>query len=84
MKIQINLEQKKIWINDIEYQTGCSKCKKLEELVKEMVGSDVVTKVEDIIEIMNYGVMSTPALVIDEKVVVSGRIPTKEEIKKTN
>jgi len=41
-----------------------------------------VSKIEDIMQIMNYGVVSTPALVIDEKVVIKGRIPSKEEIKK--
>ena len=40
-----------------------------------------VTKVEDIMDIMKYGVMSTPALVIDEKVVMYGRVPSTAEIK---
>jgi predicted thioredoxin/glutaredoxin len=42
----------------------------------------VVAKVEKIEDIMNYGVMMTPALAIDGTVVVSGRVPTKDEIKK--
>lgn len=41
-----------------------------------------VEKVEDFRKIMSYGVMSTPAIVIDEKVVVSGKVPSVEEIKK--
>ncbi len=49
--------------------TGCTKCKALEEAVKKAVaqigGFHEVKKVEDIVEIMNYGVMSTPALVVD-------------------
>jgi predicted thioredoxin/glutaredoxin len=40
-----------------------------------------VSKVEDIVEIMNYGVMTTPAIVIDGKVVMKGRVPSVEEIK---
>lgn len=65
---------------------GCPKCKTLEKLTREVVeqsGIDAsVTKVEDIVAIMNYGVMSTPALVIDGKVVVKGRVPSAEEIKR--
>lgn len=65
--------------------TGCAKCKTLEKLTREVVSEnnfDVqISKVEDIVQIMNYGVMSTPALVIDEKVAISGRIPSKDEIK---
>ncbi len=65
---------------------GCPKCKTLEKLTREVVeqnGIDAtVTKVEDIVVIMNYGVMTTPALVIDEKVVVKGRVPSAEEIKR--
>jgi protein-disulfide isomerase len=40
-----------------------------------------VTKVEDIVAIMNYGVLTTPALVIDEKVVLKGRVPSPDELK---
>ena len=64
---------------------GCSKCKKLTELtseaVKELGIAAEVVKVDKIEDIMKFGVMTTPALVIDGKVVVSGRIPSKEEIK---
>jgi len=64
---------------------GCPKCKSLEKAVFNAVAElDIaadITKVEDIVEIMNYGVMSTPALVIDGKVVVKGRVPSVEEIK---
>ncbi len=66
--------------------TGCPKCKKLEQLVKEAVTElgiiAEVEKVTDINEIVNYGVMLTPALVIDGKVIFAGRLPNKEEIKK--
>lgn len=65
---------------------GCPKCKALEKLTREVVeqsGIDaIVTKVDDIVAIMNYGVMSPPALVIDGKVVVKGRVPSAEEIRK--
>ena len=65
--------------------TGCSKCKTLEEITRKVVkdnGIDAkVTKVEDIVEIMKYNIMTTPALVIDGKVVVKGRVPSEEEIK---
>ena len=65
---------------------GCSKCKKLTKLaegaVSELgVGAEVV-KVTDIDEIMNYGVMVTPALVIEGEVKAAGKIPGREEIKK--
>lgn len=66
--------------------TGCRKCIELEKSVREVVeqnGIDAqVSKVEDMGEIMKYGVMTTPAIVIDEKVAVKGRVPSAEEIKK--
>jgi len=65
---------------------GCPKCKTLEKMTREVVEqSDIdatVTKVDDIVAIMNYGVMSTPALVVNEKVVLKGRLPSAEELKK--
>lgn len=64
---------------------GCPKCKTLFNAVNEVVNENAidaeVTKVEDIMQIMNYGVLSTPCLVINEKVVFSGRVPSKGEIK---
>jgi len=64
---------------------GCPKCKTLDKLTREVVEKNginaTITKVEDIMEIMKYGVMSTPALVVDEKVVVKGRVPSQDEIK---
>lgn len=66
--------------------TGCAKCKNLEKVTKEAVAElsldAVVEKVEDIVKIMEFGVMSTPALVIDNNVVVSGRVPKLDELKK--
>jgi small redox-active disulfide protein 2 len=66
--------------------TGCPKCKSLEKITREVVEQNgieaTVTKVEDIYQIMKYGVLTTPALVVDEKVEIKGRIPSAEEIKK--
>ena len=63
---------------------GCPKCKRLEELAREAAGElgieATFTKVKDMDAIMAYDVMSTPALVIDEQVKSSGRIPRKDEI----
>jgi len=65
--------------------TGCAKCKTLEQLTREVVSKNnidaTITKVEDIVEIMKYNIMTTPALVVNEKVVSKGRIPSAEEIK---
>ena len=65
--------------------TGCSKCKSLENVTREVVkqmGIDAyIRKVEDIVEIMKFNVMTTPALVVDGKVVLKGRIPSVDELK---
>jgi small redox-active disulfide protein 2 len=66
--------------------TGCAKCHQLEENTRKAVaelGLDAsIEKVENIKDIMKYGVMKTPALVVDEKVKVMGRVPSPDEIKK--
>ncbi|MCX6250925.1 MAG: thioredoxin family protein [Bacteroidetes bacterium] len=65
--------------------TGCPNCRTLEKITREVVEKNgiiaTITKVEDIMEIMKYGIMSTPALVVDEKVIVKGRVPSSDEIK---
>lgn len=65
--------------------TGCKNCKNLEanakEAIKELGLDATVEKVEDMKDIMSYGVMRTPALVVDEKVKVMGRVSKVEEIK---
>jgi small redox-active disulfide protein 2 len=63
--------------------TGCLKCKKLEvNAIQATEGMDVeVQKVTDLNEIMDYGVMMTPALVIDEKVVSAGKVLSADKIK---
>lgn len=64
--------------------TGCAKCQRLEQLTREVVaelGIDAqFDHVRDMPAIMAYPVMSTPALVINEEVMVFGRMPSKEEI----
>ena len=65
--------------------SGCARCKTLEKLTREVVeqnGIDAtITKVDDIMEIMKYGVMTTPDLVINGKVEIKGRVPSSDEIK---
>jgi small redox-active disulfide protein 2 len=65
--------------------SGCAKCKKLYENTLEAVkqsGKEAeVSKVEDIKKIMEYGVMSTPAIVVDGVVKASGKLVSPEEIK---
>jgi small redox-active disulfide protein 2 len=64
--------------------SGCANCKKLEALTRQAVsklGIEVeVIKVTEYPDIMKYNVMSTPGLVVNEKVVSSGRIPSEAEI----
>jgi small redox-active disulfide protein 2 len=65
--------------------TGCTNCKTLEKnvirVVEEMGVEAQIMKEEDIVNIMNYGIMRTPGLVINGKVIVSGRIPSDKEIR---
>ena len=65
--------------------TGCAKCDKLYQNVQQAVAdskTDAVTeKVTDLGEIMTFGVMTTPALVIDGEVKVTGKVPSVEDIK---
>ena len=63
---------------------GCAKCKTLEKMVINKlaeldIAADVV-KEEDIVKIMSYGIMGTPGLVINGKVVLSGRLPSDQEL----
>ena len=65
--------------------TGCAKCAKLFETAKQAVAETGiqadVTKVEKLADIMNYGVMMTPAIVIDGQVKASGKVPDIGQIK---
>jgi len=64
---------------------GCANCVNLERVTREAVatmGLDAqIEKVTDFATIVGYGVMSTPALVVDEKVVLSGRVPTAAAVR---
>ncbi len=61
--------------------SGCTNCLNLEKLCREVTSENridaVIEKVTDFKEIMSYGIMSTPGLVINGKVVLSGKLPTK-------
>ena len=64
--------------------TGCPNCKTLEKIVRKVVAENnidaKITMVQDIMDIMSYNIMTTPALVINEEVKVKGRVPKPNEI----
>lgn len=64
---------------------GCANCKRLEQITRKVVDDNKMSAefdhVTEYADIMKYGVMSTPALVVEGKVVSSGRIPSEAEIK---
>lgn len=64
--------------------TGCAKCKALEEVAKQAVakigGFHTVEKVEDMMKIMEYGIVSTPGLVVDGKVKSTGKLLNVDEV----
>ena len=64
---------------------GCNNCKRLEMATRQALADlqldAIVEKVEDYPTIVGYGIMSTPGLVVDDKVLVSGRVPKPAEIK---
>jgi small redox-active disulfide protein 2 len=64
--------------------TGCPKCKATTALIEEVVNENnidaIITKVEDIMEIMEFNVMATPAVVIDDVITIKGRVPSKSEV----
>ncbi|MBO5795093.1 MAG: TM0996/MTH895 family glutaredoxin-like protein [Bacteroides sp.] len=65
--------------------TGCSKCKTtyavIEKVIKENNITATLTKVEDIMEIMNYNILTTPAVAINGEVRIKGYVPSEQEIK---
>ena len=64
---------------------GCTKCKTtfkaIEKVIKENNLDVKLTKVEDIMQIMQYNIMATPAVVVDEEVKIKGKVPSESEIK---
>ncbi len=64
--------------------TGCPKCQSMTNVVKDVVNTNnidaSIEKVEDIVEIMKFNIMTTPALVIDDVITIKGRVPTKDEV----
>jgi small redox-active disulfide protein 2 len=64
--------------------SGCTNCKNLEKLCNEVVAENnldaEIEKVTDYKEIMKYGIMSTPGLVLNGKVILSGKLPTKSTL----
>ena len=65
--------------------TGCPSCISTEKVVTEVVNElsidAKIEKVTEIMEIMAYDVMSTPAVVVDNKVMIKGKVPSKDEVK---
>jgi small redox-active disulfide protein 2 len=63
---------------------GCDNCKKLEMIARQAVGSmgfeAEISKVEDYAQIMKYPILSTPGLVINERLVCAGRVPSVAEV----
>ena len=64
--------------------TGCARCKQTERIIQEMIEetgiSANIEKITYIYDILSYNIKVLPALVIDEKVLLEGRVPTKEEV----
>ena len=65
---------------------GCAKCKTtynvIEKVIKENDLDVKLTKVDDIMEMMNYNILTTPAVVVDEVVKMKGQVPTGSDVKK--
>lgn len=65
---------------------GCAKCKSTYNVIEKVIkGNNLdvkLTKVDDIMEIMNYNIMTTPAVVVDEVVKIKGQVPTENDVKK--
>lgn len=64
--------------------TGCAKCKQTEAIVKDVIAKNnilaEVIKVEDIQQIMEYNILSTPAVVVNEEVKIKGKVPNQAEV----
>ncbi len=64
--------------------TGCPKCKRMTSVVQGVISENnidaTIEKIEDIMEIMKFNIMITPALVIDGVITIKGRVPSKDEV----
>ena len=64
---------------------GCAKCKStyavVEKVIKETNLDATLTKVDDIVEMMSYNILSTPAVVVDGEVRIKGHVPSENEVK---
>lgn len=64
--------------------TGCPKCQSMTKVVTDVISENnldaTVEKVEDIMEIMKFNIMTTPALVVDDVITIKGRVPSKTEV----
>ena len=65
---------------------GCSRCKTtyqvIEKVIRENNMDEKLTKVDDLMEMMKYNIMTTPAVVVDEVVKMKGQVPTESDVKK--
>lgn len=65
---------------------GCSKCKATYQAIEKVINENhldaTLTKVDDVMEIMNYNIMTTPAVVVDGEVKFKGQVPTTSDVKK--
>ena len=68
------------------YGSGCAKCKKTEEIVRQAVNElnieAEISKIEDLQKIIDKGIMMTPAVAIDGEIKILGRVPTTQDVKK--
>ena len=68
------------------YGSGCTKCKKTEEIVRQAVKElnikAEISKIEDLQKIIDKGIMMTPAVAVDGVVKILGRVPSTEDVKK--
>ena len=67
------------------FGTGCAKCKSTYQIIEKVIADNqlnvVLTKVDDIVEIINAGIMATPAVMVDDVVKIKGHVPTEKEVK---
>jgi len=68
------------------YGSGCAKCKKTEEIVRQAVNElnikAEISKIEDLQKIIDKGIMMTPAVAIDGEIKILGRVPSTQDVKK--